>query len=152
MSWKLPWEGGCRCNKLRFRITHEPLLAAACHCAGCQRMTASAFSLSIAVPRAGFTVIAGEAVIGGLHDKKALHHMCKHCLSWVYTSPEGFDLINFRATMLDDHAWFQPYVDMNAAEKLPWATTGAPHSYDKQPSMAELGPLCASFAKEGMRP
>jgi len=152
MSWKLPWEGGCRCNKLRFRITTEPLLTAACHCAGCQKMSASAFSLSIAVAKGGFAVTAGEWVIGGLHDPKALHHMCKHCLSWVFTDPVDFGIINFRATMLDDHAWFRPYVDMNAAEKLPWAQTGAPRNYDKQPSMEELGPLCAEFAEKGARP
>lgn len=152
MSWKLPWEGGCRCNQLRFRVTTEPLLAAACHCAGCQKMTGSAFSLSLAVAGNGFAVIAGEPVVGGLHDPKALHHMCKHCLSWVFTRPAGFDIVNFRATALDDHAWFQPFVDMNYAEKLAWATTGAPHHVAQQPTMEEIGKLSAEFAQHGKRP
>jgi hypothetical protein len=37
-----------------------PLLTMACHCTGCQRMSASAFSLSVAVPSAGFAVKTGE--------------------------------------------------------------------------------------------
>jgi hypothetical protein len=41
---KLPIEGGCRCGRVRFRLAEQPWLEAACHCRGCQRMTASAFS------------------------------------------------------------------------------------------------------------
>jgi len=31
----------------------------ACHCTGCQRMSASAFSLSLAIPAPGFEAFAG---------------------------------------------------------------------------------------------
>jgi hypothetical protein len=74
-QWNLPWEGGCRCSETRFRITKPPLLTMACHCTGCQRMSASAFSLSIAVPADGFELTKGEAVLGGLsHD---MHHFSR---------------------------------------------------------------------------
>ena len=53
---RLPWEAGCRCGQVRLKLSAPPLLTAACHCTGCQRMTASAFSLSIAVPSEGFAV------------------------------------------------------------------------------------------------
>src|SRR5690606_35371104 len=45
----------------------------ACHCAGCQRMTASAFSLSAAIPTDGFEVTKGESVKGGLHGDETRH-------------------------------------------------------------------------------
>ena len=68
MSMKrLPWEGGCRCGQVRIEVTGPPLVTMACHCTGCQRMTASAYSLSVAVPSEGFAVTKGEPVIGGLH-------------------------------------------------------------------------------------
>ena len=51
---KLPIEGGCRCGRVRFRLSEQPWLEAACHCRGCQRMTASAFSTTLVVPEAGF--------------------------------------------------------------------------------------------------
>ena len=66
-DWKLPWEGGCRCGRVRLRVTEPPLLASACHCTGCQRMSSSAFSLTLTVPSGGFEVTAGEPVVGGLH-------------------------------------------------------------------------------------
>ena len=45
--------GGCRCAQVRFSISAPPLLTMACHCTGCQKMTASAFSLSAAIPANG---------------------------------------------------------------------------------------------------
>src|SRR3546814_9366082 len=40
--------GSCRCGGIQLEITAAPLLTMACHCVGCQKMTASAFSLSAA--------------------------------------------------------------------------------------------------------
>jgi hypothetical protein len=33
-DWKLPWEGGCLCGEIRFRVGAPPLLTMACHCRG----------------------------------------------------------------------------------------------------------------------
>jgi hypothetical protein len=150
-DWKLPWNAGCRCDQVRMRVTAPPLLTMACHCAGCQRMTASAFSLSIALPTSGFEVVQGEPVIGGLHGATR-HHHCPHCKSWLYTRPDGIDIVNLRATMLDDHAWFRPFVETCTAEALPWATTGAVHSFPNIPGMEVYPPLVAEFAARGPRP
>ena len=152
-DWKLPWEGGCRCGALRFRVTEPPMLASACHCTSCQKMSASACSLSVTVPAAGFEVIAGEPVIGGLHGAEVHHRHCDHCKSWVFTSVEGLDFfVNVRATMLDSHGWFRPFVETWTREKLPWAETGATHSFATAPEMDEYPPLLADFAEKGARP
>jgi hypothetical protein len=151
-EWKLPWEGGCRCGQTRVRITAPPLLAGACHCTGCQRMTASAFSLSIAVPSQGFEVILGEPVIGGLHGPTR-HFFCARCLSWMFTRPEGMDaFVNVRASVLDDRAWFVPYVEFWTSEKLPWASTPAKRSYAREPEYTEFETLLRGYAQEGARP
>ena len=148
-GWKLPWDGGCRCGGVRIRVTAPPLVTMACHCAGCQRMTASAFSLSVLVPAAGFEVVAGAPVIGGLHGASR-HYHCDYCKSWLFTRPEGMDeLVNVRATMLDDHAWFAPFVETCRDEGLPWATTGAPHSFVGIPDPSVFGPIVAEFAARG---
>src|SRR3546814_20469683 len=87
-EWTLPIEGGCRCGKVRFRITQPPLLTMACHCTGCQKMSGSAFSTTVMAPSAGFEVTAGEPVIGGLHGERARHHHCDWCESWLFTRLE----------------------------------------------------------------
>ena len=152
-DWKLPWEGGCRCGALRFRVTQPPMLTSACHCAGCQKMSASAFSLTVTVPAEGFEVTAGEPAIGGLHGAQVHHHHCDRCKSWVFTTVEGMDFfVNVRATMLDEHGWFRPFMEVWTSEKLPWAETGAAHSFATAPEMDGYQPLLAEFAEKGARP
>jgi hypothetical protein len=151
-DWKLPWTGGCRCGRTRFEVTEAPLLAAACHCAGCQRMTASAFSLSLAVPSKGFNLLQGDPEIGALHGPSR-HFYCAYCKSWVFTRPEGLDwLVNLRATMLDDHAWFVPYAEFFTDERLPWARTPAVHGFPGMPPAEVFQGLIEGYAREGARP
>jgi hypothetical protein len=115
-------------------------------------MTASAFSLSLLVPASGFEVTEGEPVIGGLHGPQR-HYHCPHCKSWLFTRPEGMDgFVNVRATMLDDHAWYAPFVETSTAEAFPWAKTGAVHSFPHIPDGSTWGPLVAAFAVRGPRP
>jgi hypothetical protein len=151
-DWKLPWTAQCRCGLVRMKVTAPPIITGACHCAGCQRMTAGPYSLSVAVPSQGFEVVAGEPVIGGLHGPSK-HYHCPHCKSWLFTRPEGMDMmVNLRATMLDDHAWFQPYVETCRSEGFAWASTGAVHSFANIPPDDAWGPLVAEFAERGPRP
>jgi hypothetical protein len=151
-DWKLPWEGGCRCGEVRIRVTAPPLLTGACHCAGCQRMSSSAFSLTVTVPAGGFEVTAGEPAIGGLRGATR-HYFCPHCMSWMFTRPEGMDeFVNVRATMLDEHGWFVPFVEVWTSEGLPWARTPARHSFPTEPAFEDYAALVGEFAREGARP
>ncbi len=151
-QWKLPWEGGCRCDQVRLRVSLPPLLAMACHCTGCQRMSSSAFSLSLAIPTPGFQLIRGEVVVGGLHGASK-HMFCAHCMTWMFTHPEGLDsFVNLRPTMLDERSWFEPFIETWTEERLPWARTPAKHSYARLPAMSEYEGLVREYAATGARP
>jgi hypothetical protein len=142
----LPMAGGCRCGRVRIEISAAPLITMACHCAGCQKMSSSAYSLSAAIPAAGFRVTEGEPVIGGLHGATR-HFFCPLCMSWMFTRPEGMDFfVNLRPTMLDDARWFTPFVETCTAERLPWATTPAVHSYERFPPFEDFERLTGEFA------
>jgi hypothetical protein len=149
-DWKLPREGGCLCGKVRFRIAAPPLLTMACHCKGCQRLTASAFSLSAAVPADGFEVTQGEPIIGALHGEHR-HFFCDHCKSWLFTRAAGMDwFVNVRSTMLDDPADFStPFIETAAAEKLPWVTTPVVRSFDGFPEISAMTKAVEEFAARG---
>jgi hypothetical protein len=138
-------EGGCRCGQVRFRVTGRPLLTMACHCTGCQRMTGGAFSLSSAYPGDRFEVIAGEPAIGGLHGSPR-HFHCPHCMSWMFTRLDGPDVVNVRTTMLDSVPDAPPFVESFTSEALPWARTGARHSFPQFPAMEQFQPLIAEYA------
>lgn len=139
--------GGCRCNKVRFAVSGSPLLTAACHCTGCQKMSSSAFSLSSGYPSEAFEVVKGEPVIGGLHGATR-HYFCPYCMSWMFTRPEGMDeFVNVRTTMLDAPPAERPFMEVFTSEALPWAKTGAKHSYETFPPMESFGALMAEFAQ-----
>ena len=140
-------DGGCRCGRVRFSIQGPDMLTMACHCIGCQRMTGSAFSLSLMVTEAAFRVTAGEPVVGGLHGEVG-HFHCPHCMSWVFTRPpSAFGVVNVRATMLDDATGFSPFMESYVSEKLPWVSTPASRSYPEFPTQQDWPELIAAFAK-----
>lgn len=153
-DWKLPWDGGCRCGEVRIRITRPPILTGACHCAGCQRMSASAFSLTVSLPGDGLEIIQGETELGGLHGPDAHHHHCPRCKSWLFTRIEGMDwFVNLRAPVLDERGWFVPFIETWTREKLPWASTPARHSFETVPELPDFEPLMKEFAAaQGMAP
>ena len=59
-----PVEGACMCGQVKLRVSAPPIMTAACHCTGCQKLSASAFSLTAMIPAEGVEVI-GETAIGG---------------------------------------------------------------------------------------
>ena len=109
-------------------------------------MSASAFSLSVAIPTAGFVLVSGEPVIGGLRNPDLQHFFCPKCMSWMFTRflPE---FVNVRVTMLDDVSWFEPFVETWTSTRLPWANTPAVHSYAEFPPMEEYAKLTAEFSQ-----
>jgi hypothetical protein len=139
-------EGRCRCGQVRFSVTVSPIMTAVCHCTGCQRMTGSAFSLSAVFPSSGFAITRGEPVIGGLHGSPR-HYFCPHCMSWMFTRPDGFDFVNVRTTILDDPSGFPPFIETYTSEKLPWATTPAPVKFAKFPAIEEYTELMKNYAR-----
>lgn len=144
-----PVEGGCRCGRVRFRLTESPLLESACHCRGCQQMTGSAFSTTITMANGGFAVISGDTVVGGIHGDDAHHHHCDWCKSWVYTTPAAdLGFVNVRAALLDDPYWYAPWMEAQTAEKLPWVETGAVQSFARFPAMDAYQELIGRYRSE----
>ena len=142
----LPMEGACRCGRVKIRISAPPMLTMACHCTGCQRMSGSAYSLSAAIPTAGFAVTEGEPVVAGA-TPEAGHHFCQDCMTWMFTRPQGIDFfVNVRPTMLEDTGWYSPFLETFTSEKLAWAATPAVHSYDKFPPMEDYERLLGDYA------
>lgn len=144
---KLPMTGKCRCGEVKFEITIEPMMTAACHCTGCQRMSGSAYSLTAMIPVDGFCVTEGDTVVGGLKGPQLHHHFCPSCMTWMFTRIEGVEaFVNLRPTLLEDPRWFSPFIETMTAEKLDWAITPARHRFEGFPTMEELPDLLAEFA------
>ena len=110
-------------------------MAMACHCRGCQRMSSSAFSLTVLAPPDSFEVTRGEPVIGGLHGPHR-QYFCPHCMSWLFTRADDA-LVGVRTPMLDDPSGLEPFVEFVTADRMPWARTPATVSFDRVPTGPE---------------
>ena len=152
-NWHLPWSASCLCGQVKMRISAPPLVAMACHCRGCQKLTSGPYSLTLMIPPGGFEIAEGAPVLGALHRPESQHHYCPECKSWLFTTaPMLGGATNFRPTMLEDASWVVPYVEAMTAEKLPRVVTGAKHSFEGFPPPEKYEELMAGYAREGARP
>ncbi|MCF1710542.1 GFA family protein [Tabrizicola sp. J26] len=141
--------GICRCGRLVIEVSAPPLMTAACHCRGCQRMSSSAFSLTAIFPAAAFHVVAGTPVKGGAQGPELDHYFCPDCKTWMFTRIVGMDdIVNVRPTMFDRPDWCDPFIETMTSARLPWASTPARHSYAAFPEMADFPALLQEFANE----
>ncbi len=83
---KLPQTGGCQCGELRYEITQAPQLVCTCHCADCQCMTSSAFSMALVLRVGTFRLVRGEPkAVQRIADsgRVTTRWVCPECGSWI---------------------------------------------------------------------
>ncbi|UWR85518.1 GFA family protein [Phaeobacter inhibens] len=144
----LPLTGACLCGAVQLHVTAFPLLTLACHCRDCQKLAASAYSLTVMFPAEAVTA-TGELVLGGKHSEERKHYYCPTCLSFVLSRLKAAsDRVNLRASLLDDLTWFTPFVEIMTEDKQPWAQVPVSHSYARFPTTAEeLADLMDDYAQ-----
>lgn len=145
-----PYEGACLCGSVQVRVTALPLLTVACHCRDCQKLSASAYTLTTMFPVDAVSC-TGALVRGGLRSDGRAHYFCKSCLNIVYSqlghAPER---INLRTSILKQAALFEPFVEVMTDEKMPWAQVPAVHSYAQVPaSRDEVQSLMDAYSERG---
>ena len=146
-SPELPARGACRCGNVEIELSAPPLMTAACHCTGCQRMSASAYSLTAMIPAGGFSVTRGTPVVGGLHGPHLRHFFCPDCMTWMFTRVDGVDdFVNVRPTLLRDASWFVPFIETMTRERLAWARTPAVHGFAGFPPEEAYADLMAEYS------
>lgn len=125
------------------------MLTLACHCRDCQKLCASAYSLTTMFPSDGFSC-SGDLIKGGLGSDGVTHYFCKSCLNFIYSQITGAEQrINLRTSVLDEAAHFEPFVEVMTAEKLPWVHVPAAHSFSRYPaSREELQSLMDGYASQ----
>ncbi|GGG67291.1 aldehyde-activating protein [Salipiger pallidus] len=143
---QLPATGRCRCGAVTLTVTALPVMTAACHCTGCRKMSASAFSLSMMLPAEGLEVSGVAPVRGGAGEEPCTHMCCSVCHGWLFTRITGMDgLVNVRPTLFDAPDWAMPFIETMCEEKLPWANTPAAHRFDRFPEPEDFGSLMEAY-------
>ena len=122
---KLPLTGGCLCGNIRYEITAPPRLVYTCHCADCQKLTGSAFSIAFVADDGAFRLTHGEprslqrTAASGRTNRR---WVCPDCGCWICGAIAREGERRVRAGTLDDTSWVRPTVHFWIRSKQPWVT------------------------------
>jgi hypothetical protein len=120
-----PFEGGCTCRQVRYRMTSRPLFVHACHCRWCQRETGTAFALNALIESDRVEMLQGEVEVidtpsnSGKGQKISRCPTCRIAV-WSNYAGAGDKLRFVRVGTLDDPDAFPPDIHIFTASKQPW--------------------------------
>lgn len=138
---KLPAGGSCQCGSVKYEIVEEPLATYACHCRDCQKLSTSAFSVTMVLSRSGFKLLSGElrdwqrpTASGGV----AVCWFCPDCGNRIFhENPEMPDVIRLKPGTLEDTSVLQPQVHVWTCREQPWLRRFADlPKFEEQPDIA----------------
>lgn len=116
-------QGGCQCGSVRYALAGPLARAYACHCADCQKQSASAFSLSIPVVHEALEVSGPLASFAKRSDSGAVTTcwFCPSCGARIYhTSSRAPAAATLKAGTLDDATGVFPAAHLWTRRKQPW--------------------------------
>ena len=124
-SLSFPYEGGCTCGAVRYRMTTKPMFVHCCHCRWCQRETGASFALNALIEADRVELLKGEIALvdtpsnSGKGQKIARCPQC-HIAVWSNYAGAG-DAIRFvRVGTLDEPDRLPPDIHIFTSSKQPW--------------------------------
>jgi len=159
-----PFEGGCDCRTVRYRMTSAPMFVHCCQCRWCQRETGASFALNAMIEADRVELLAGAPELvntpscSGKGQKIWRCPTCKIAL-WSNYAGAG-DAVHFvRVGTLDEPDRLPPDIFIFTASKQPWVVLpqGIPavrEYYDREKywPAASLERRRALLAKIGRKP
>jgi hypothetical protein len=120
-----PVEGGCACDRVRYRLTAPPMNVYLCHCTDCQTITTSAFVEGAFVAPDNLEITQGRDElmcwerIHTTSGKRPAQFSCRHCGVRIYSQSRP-ELLTLRIGTLDDTRWLKPAGSIWMASAQPW--------------------------------
>ena len=121
---KLPANGSCQCGNVNYEVTDEPLVTVACHCKDCQKLSTSAFSISMVLNRSGFKILSGKlkswerpTAAGGV----AVCWFCPDCGNRIFhENPAMPNVIRLKPGTLEDTSVLEPQAHVWTCREQQW--------------------------------
>ncbi|MDM0042872.1 GFA family protein [Variovorax dokdonensis] len=120
-----PYEGGCTCRQVRYRLASSPLFVNCCHCRWCQRETGSAFVINAMIESDRVSLLQGDIdmvdtpSLSGKGQKIARCQRCRGAL-WSHYAGFGTAVSFVRVGTLDNPDALPPQVHIFTESKQPW--------------------------------
>jgi hypothetical protein len=121
--------GGCHCGRITYEAEVDPATVRICHCTDCQKLTGTAFRLTIQSLPGTFSLKSG---IPKTYLKTAesgterIHGFCPDCGTPIYSAMPGLNpsVYGLRAGVIDQRAQFAP------PRRQIWCRSALPWSMD----------------------
>lgn len=120
----IPLTGTCQCGEVRYVVKNEPIITIACHCRDCQKLSASAFSLTMLITEESFELTSGRLKVferPAEHGGSALCYFCPTCGNRVYhENPQLPGYYRLKPGGLDDTSMILPQAHLWTSRAQPW--------------------------------
>ena len=117
--------GACHCGSIRYEADVDPSRVTICHCTDCQKLTGSAFRVSVPTSRDDFVLLAGSPttyIKTAESGAKRAQVFCQKCGSPVYVyavdNPTTFGL---RIGCIDERQHLPPRKQIWCQSALAWS-------------------------------
>ena len=114
--------GRCQCGAVRYTHSAAPIAVYICHCRECQKQSASAFGISVEMPRSGFTITQGKPKFwtrGTDSGRKLRCAFCADCGSRLWHESDA-GWITLKGGSLDQPVDVSKAIHLWTKRKLPW--------------------------------
>lgn len=115
--------GRCQCGEIRYQSHAEPLALYICHCRECQKQSASAFGISVDVPRTGFKITQGVPQYWSRITARGGNLRCAFCSTcgtrlWHESDPLS-ERLSIKGGSLDEPIDVSKAIHVWVSRKLP---------------------------------
>ena len=116
--------GSCHCGSIRYEASVDPERTAICHCTDCQRLTGSAYRVSVPADEGSFRLTSGEPSIyvkAGDSGSRRAQAFCARCGSPLYTYDADHPTVfGLRVGCIDERAALVPRKQKWCRSALAW--------------------------------
>ncbi|HET6308686.1 MAG TPA: GFA family protein [Rhodopila sp.] len=119
--------GRCRCGKVSFTVSADPVFVGVCHCRACQKSTGSAYATVFGIPAASLVVSGVTKRFDDVGDSGNATHreFCPECGSTIAQSADAMAGVTMVPLgTLDDPGALTPAVQIYCDSAMPWAMLG----------------------------
>ena len=116
--------GSCHCGAIAYEAQVDPARVTICHCLDCQKLTGSAYRVSVGTDRDRFTVLRGSPstyVKTAASGARRAQAFCAHCGSPLFTyDVDHPGRLGLRVGCIDQRRELVPRLQIWCASALPW--------------------------------
>jgi hypothetical protein len=107
----IQFEGGCLCEKVRYKSTAKPLATVHCYCSDCRKIGGTGHATHTVIPNDAFTFSGEISEYERIADSgnRIVRRLCPHCASAIFHTREGLEgMTVIRTSSMDEPELVKP--------------------------------------------